>query len=71
MFEFKTGAKIVQIERKTKLNLSFSEMQPIFDLILRSEVGSLPLNNLLGDFSLLHDINPRTKSFQIIPTGLS
>ena len=31
MFEFKTGAKVVQIERKTKFYLSFSEMQPIFD----------------------------------------
>ena len=34
MFEFKTGAKVVQIERKTKFYLSFSEMKPIFDLIL-------------------------------------
>jgi len=38
MFEFKTGAKVVQIERKTKFYLSFSEMKPIFDLILRSKV---------------------------------
>ena len=71
MFEFKTGAKIVQIERKTKLNLSFSEMQPIFDLILRSEVRSLPLHNLLGDFSLLHDINPGLQPLQVLPAGLS
>ena len=31
------GAKIVQIEQKTKFNLSFFEMQPIFDL-LRSKI---------------------------------
>ena len=41
MFEFKTGAKVVQIERKTKFYLSFSEMKPIFDLILRSKVRKI------------------------------
>ena len=35
------GAKIVQIEQKTKFYLSFFEMQPIFDL-LRSEINISP-----------------------------
>ena len=35
------GAKIVQIEQKTKFYLSFFEMQPIFDL-LRSEISISP-----------------------------
>ena len=35
-------AKIVQIEQKTKFYLSFFEMPPIFDLILRSEINKTP-----------------------------
>ena len=29
------GTKVVQIERKAKYNLSFSEMQPTFEMCLK------------------------------------